>query len=299
MRWLPVTCLFLLSTLATDASANDPDEGVSTQQQAKKPSRERASGGGGGGGGGSNSKAKKGKKKKKKGPKYKGPFKKKEYPFKELMRPLTLPEGMGEAGLELGYQRFLQTDFVTSNLTFDYGVTDEVEVGASLGLFFVPDVGASALTLRGHYLAYDSKLFDVAPGALFPVGLQDGFPIQLILESPCRYLLTDEFYLYFGQGAIPITLSPNFALSISANGGVGYQLNKEVAFFADTQVLGLLIAPEAGVTGPWQALVLNGGAQYTPIRELDLGGRLTVTAPWEALDAGLNLTLNGYLRYRF
>ncbi|HHO51803.1 MAG TPA: hypothetical protein ENK18_13230 [Deltaproteobacteria bacterium] len=296
MRWLPLSCLLLLSTLTSPASAQDPDGDVHTQLQAKKPSRDRA--GGGGGGGNSAAKGKK-KKKKKKGPKYKGPFKKKEYPFKELMRPLTLPEGMGEGGLELGYQRLLQTDFVTSNLTFDYGVTDEVELGASLGLYFVPDVGASALTLRGHYLAYDSRLFDAAPGVLFPVGLQEGFPIQLIFESPCRYLLTDELYLYFGQGAVPITLSPGFAMAISANGGVGYQLNKEVAFFADTQLLSLVLAPEAGVTGPWQTLVLNGGAQYTPIRELDVGGRLNVSTAWEAIDLSLNLSLNGYVRYRF
>ena len=296
MRWLPLSCLLLLATPTSPASAQDPDGDVHTQLQAKKPSRDRA--GGGGGGGNSAAKGKK-KKKKKKGPKYKGPFKKKEYPFKELMRPLTLPEGMGEGGLELGYQRLLQTDFVTSNLTFDYGVTDEVELGASLGLYFVPDVGASALTLRGHYLAYDSRLFDAAPGVLFPVGLQEGFPIQLIFESPCRYLLTDELYLYFGQGAVPITLSPGFAMAISANGGVGYQLNKEVAFFADTQLLSLVLAPEAGVTGPWQTLVLNGGAQYTPIRELDVGGRLNVSTAWEAIDLSLNLSLNGYVRYRF
>ena len=164
--------------------------------------------------------AKKGGKKKKK-PDGIGPFTKKNYPIEAAKRPLVLPNGMGEAGLDAGYLRFAGVDVVTTAPSFSYGVADVVDFGVSSTLLLSPDVDwGRDLNLEGHYLLVDTKELDWAPGLRLPLVLADGAGFGVVIDLPGRYVLNDLVFFTFGRDAVPLTFAPDFGLQIAANGGV-------------------------------------------------------------------------------
>jgi hypothetical protein len=228
-----------------------------------------------------------------------GPFKKKDYPTSERLRPLVLPNGMGEVGLGLGVNGVGGATAVGLGADFAYGIGDVAELGASTGLILSPDFAWNqTLTLNGHYLALDTKEFDIAPGVILPLGLYEGAPFGLVIDLPSRYVLSDGLFLRFGQGAVPITLSPDFALAISANGGLGYQIDNKTVLFADTSVFTLALAPDTAVTGLWDVLVLSLGGQYSPTKDWDVGATLGLSNAW-GVENSFGYGLNLYGRYRF
>jgi hypothetical protein len=242
---------------------------------------------------------KKGKKKKNKKPDGVGPFPKNKYPIPERLRPLVLPNGMGEVGLDLGVGRALETTSASMVASFSYGVADVVDFGVATGLLLAPGVDWNhQLLLQGHYLAYDTKEFDIAPGLVLPILAIDGAPFVAVIDLPSRYVLSDGLFLRFGQGALPITFSPDFGLAIAANGGVGYQITGEAVVFGDLNVLTLTLAPAAHLGGPWETLALSLGGQYTPMKELDVGAVLNLGNTWSA-DGSFVFGLSLYGRYRF
>ena len=155
------------------------------------------------------------------------------------------------------------------------------------------------MTLQGRYLAYDSKQLDFAPGLFIPIQIVNGDPlIAATVDLLTRYALSDGLFLRFGQGAIPIGLSPAFSLAIAANGGIGYQITSKAVIFADLNVLTLLLAPDAAITGLWETLSLSAGGQYTPTRQWDVGGVLTLNNTW-SVQRSFAFTFTVYGRYRF
>ena len=299
--------LFSLSALVlagllvgTPASADEVEDEptVDTLHQAQgKKGKKRARNGRNQG----NQNARRGKKGKKgkKGPQLVGPFKKNKYPTAEKLRPLTLPQGMGEAGLEVMYTRVADTDILNVGPSIAYGITDNIEAGAATGFALAPDVAfGDFVTVHGHYLAYDTAKLDVAPGVVIPLVFVENSGFGLTLEAPSRYLLKGKAFLYFGQGLIPIVIDPDFALRIVANGGVGYQINKQAFLFADTSVLTLNVVPDVDLTGIWDALTLNVGGQYTPTQNVDVGARLTVFNIWE-VDNSLTAQFTVFGAFRF
>jgi hypothetical protein len=292
--------LFAWGATAAPTTAAHAQEGAKPGKPgAKKPPPKGAKGAKGAKG----SKGSKGAKgKKKEGV---GPFKKKDYPMSERLRPLVLPNAMGEVGLDLGIARqstFGLGDPVTAvGLvgSFAYGIGDVGEIGVATGILLSPDVGFNnQILLHGHYLAYDSKDFDIAPGLLVPIFTVDGAPFGVVIDLPSRYVLSDGLFLRFGQGALPIGLSPDFSLSLVATGGVGYQINPRTVLFADLNVLNILVIPDFQASGLWEVLNLSLGAQYTPVREWDVGAALNLTNVWEA-ENSFGFGLNVYGRYRF
>lgn len=239
--------------------------------------------------------------KKKKGPvaEGKGPFKKDEYPLQERNRPLILPDQMGEVTLDLGYSRFLDTDFVATTIGFNYGLGDVVELGVGTGLLLAPDVASNeTIVVQAHWLAYDEKYFDFAPGLVIPFTFSKGAGFGATIDLTSRYVVSKTVFLTFGQGAIPVIASPDFGLAVVANGGVGYQVGKPTVLFADTSVFTLLLAPDVDVTGLWETLVLGVGGQYSPTPEWDIGARLTLGNTWSVSDS-LTFGLGAFAKFRF
>jgi hypothetical protein len=231
-----------------------------------------------------------------------GPFKKKDYPTSERLRPLVLPDGMGEVGLDapisiISFAGESATGFGIVP-SFNYGLGDMVELGISTGFPLAPDADWNrTLVPRVAFLAWDSKDFDFAPGVSIPLAFVDETGIGVLVDLSSRYVLSDGWFVYFGQGAIPLGVSPDVTLALNVNGGVGLQANPKTALTLDLNPISILVAPDFTATGIWDYLTLNFGAQYTPAREWDVGARLGVLTVWGAETSVI--TISPYARFRF
>lgn len=244
---------------------------------------------------------KKGKKKGKKGKDdgLVGPFKKAKYPIKEIKRPLVLPDTMGEVGVDATFSSIAGTSFLTAGPSFHYGIADVVEVGVRTDLLLAPDVDwGRNLPIDAHYLAVDTETFDWAPGIVLPLTFVDGAGFGVVLDLPARYVLNDTVFFTFGQGAIPLRFSPDFALSIAGNGGVGFQVDKAIALGLDTSVLTINLAPDVTATGLWDFLNLGLYGQYSFSRNADLGLRINLFNAWGVSDSFIGSgTVYGAFRF--
>jgi hypothetical protein len=232
-----------------------------------------------------------------------GPFKKGEYPMAERQRPLVLPRNMGEVTPSGDFNRFkLGENFDTFGIGvgFDYGLANVVEVGLSTGILLAPDVDWNRnFTLRGHYLAYDSKFLDVAPGLVIPLNFVGDTSIAVQIDVSTRYLIPDtKVFLRFGDGAIPLGVSPDFTLGLNVNAGVGYQFTKQFVGTFDTRLLAIQLAPDVNAQGPWDVVDLLFGGQYTFTRNADAGLLLRYANLWD-VDEEYSLGISGYGRFRF
>ncbi len=292
-RWgVAVAILSLLSAVPiAEARAGDeasrPD-GKPAQPGKKKPGKKQG----------------KGKNKKPKGPKLKGPFEKDEYPIQEQYRPLVLPNGMGEVTIAPAYRRVNVPvvggeDFVTTTVDFDYGLGDLVELGVGSGLQFAPDVDwSNEIHAHVHWLAYDGRSFDLAPGVLVPFTFVEGAPLVVSLDALGRYLFADQFFLTFGRRVFDIGVNPDFTLTMNANAGFGVQVSKPAVLWLDTNLLSVPLAPDPTVTGPWDRIAIALGGQYTPARTFDLGLVLSYANVWEVEEeSDLGVQLYGRVRF--
>ncbi|MEZ4235083.1 MAG: hypothetical protein R3F59_02755 [Myxococcota bacterium] len=123
------------------------------------------------------------------------------------MRPLVPPNSMGEVGADLSISRAFDTTFVGLGAAFAYGIGDVGEVGVATGLTLSPDFDWNRTLLLQDHLAPSSKLFDFAPGLLVPIVAVDGAGFGVVVDLPCRYVLSDGLFVRFGGSAIPIQLS--------------------------------------------------------------------------------------------
>lgn len=228
-----------------------------------------------------------GDKKKKKGPKFVGPFAKDQYPLQERLRPLVLPSGMVEAELDVGAVGTADTTGAAVGLRGAVGIGDVLELGVGTGLNVAPDFSwNNAINLEVHALAVDGKVFDFAPGLSVPIVIQDGAPFTFALDATSRAVVGKKVFLYFGNDAIPVTITPDVGLGIAANGGLGFQLSKRTVLTLDTSLATLTVLPDVGVTGVWETFVGNAALQVSPGRRSDVGLRATVTNGWSG-DVGL------------
>lgn len=233
----------------------------------------------------------------------KGPFKKSEYPLAERGRPLVLPDHMGQVTVlpEFDHLSFGgdSVDTFGTGVAFDYGLADIVEIGVGTGLVFAPDFDWShTLYAQVHWLAWDSKDFDFAPGVVVPFTFYEDASFGANIDLTSRYVVADKFFLKFGQGAIGMVASPDFGLSINGNGSVNWQVDKPILLWLDTTVFSFLLAPDVDITGPWETLNVGIGGQYTASRMIDVGLRLGYVDSWQVKEeSDINVLLYG--RFRF
>lgn len=244
-----------------------------------------------------------------------GPFKKKDYPLAERQRPLTLPANMGEVtpALTLGSSPFALNDTgdrtvaASLDLGFKYGLANVVEVGIGTGFPIAPDFAwNNTLALQGHYLAYDSKQFDFAPGLRiplrFPRNETEDLGLGVTIDLGSRYVLKgSKFWFRFGNAALDLIVQPEFGLSVNGNGGVGYQVSKEFVAILDTTVFSMISPPGGGdiaFTGPWETFGFALTGQYTINRNGDVGVMLNYSNNWDAEDDfALDVTAYGRIRF--
>lgn len=233
-----------------------------------------------------------------------GPYKKKDYPLAERGRPLTLPSGMGEVTPALSFTQFklgpVDGNSFSLAAGFKYGLANVVEVGISSGLFLSPEFDWNRnFTLEGHYLAYDTKKFDMAPGLVIPLNFTDGTAVNVQVDLTSRYLVGgSKFFFRFGRGAVGVAVAPDFGLTINGNGGFGYQVNKTVVLTLDTSLFSLALTPETVFTGLWETFNVSVGGQYTFNRYADAGVALNY-ANILNVDEEYSVGLTGYGRFRF
>jgi hypothetical protein len=226
-----------------------------------------------------------------------GPFKKADYPLQERLRPLILPNSMGEVTPSLGFQ-FTDPLIAGLGAHFRYGFGNKVDVGVSTGLLLAPDADWNRnITLEAHFLAYDSSEFDFGPGVRIPLTFVDGAQVGAQIDLTSRWVPSD-FFLVFGQNAIDVVAASEVGLNINGNVRLGYQVSKPAALFLDTNVFSLALAPDSGFTGLWEYINLGIGGQYTPTRTVDLGAALTYVNFWE-LEGANAVGLNLYGKIRF
>lgn len=238
-----------------------------------------------------------------------GPFKKDDYPLAERMRPLILPNGMGEIGADLPitYASFAgdSTTAFGIGTQFNYGLGNKVELGLQplLGFSLSPGDPAWSKTVgvRAAWLAWDSKDFDFAPAVTIPLVFEGDTGIGVNIDLLGRYVLSEGWFLTFGQGAINMLVAPDFGLGINVSGGAGYQFSPKAALLFGTTPLFITLVPAGGgdvaALGIWDVFNLYATIQYTPSRQWDVG--LTV-APTYFVDAeALSMGFDIFARFRF
>lgn len=228
---------------------------------------------------------KRGKAGKKKGPKLVGPFRKGAYPRQERLRPLVLPGGMVEGELSGG--ALDSGDGLSGNVGVRgaIGLGDTLELAVGTGVVLTPEFGWNqTVAIDVAFLAVDGKTFDMAPGLSVPLQFADGAGFQVAVDLTSRILPARKVFVYFGNDAIPITLTPDVELALVANGGAGLQVSQGTAVMVDTTLVSLGVLPTTSVTGLWDTLVVNGAVQHSPNKTTDLGLRATVKNPWNQTD---------------
>ena len=233
------------------------------------------------------------------GPQYTGPFKKAEYPLEERTRPLVLPDGMGEVGIGFDFVTVAGSTSVGTGLGLNFGIGDSVELGVATGFLISPDVAwGETVLLSANFLAVDGKEFDWAPGISLPIVTTEGAGFSFALDLPARAVMGEQVFLFFGNNAIPIRVSPDFSLGLAGNGGIGVQFRKDTALLVGTNVFVATIVPDATVSGIWEVFTLSGTLQYTPSRTFDVGLTLNVANTWDVADT-LVVGVSAYGAFRF
>lgn len=267
--------------------------------------------------GGATTGTKKGKKNK--GPKLVGPFAKGAYPRQERLRPLVLPGGMVEGELSGGALDSGAGLNGQVAVRAAVGLGDRFELAVGTGVTLTPAFAWNqTVQVDVAFLAIDGRTFDMAPGLSVPLTFADGAGFQLAVDLTSRLLPKTKglekaaaatipgakpnqglkVFVYFGNDAIPITLSPELGLGLAANGGAGLQLSQGTAVMVDTTLASVTVLPDTSVTGLWETLVVNGAVQHSPNQRTDLGLRATVKNPWNQTDpASWGGTAYGVLRF--
>lgn len=116
------------------------------------------------------------------------------YPSEVIIRPLTLPSGMIEIGLDVPVR--VEPFSTSGTLRADYGVTSELQLGLRWGAGTVYEDGfeyGEALSLDAYYL-----LTDWASLQLSVPFYIDPFALGVTLGAPLRFTLFDRFALVTG-----------------------------------------------------------------------------------------------------
>ena len=181
------------------------------------------------------------------------------------------------------------------------GAFNELQPALNFSLAPGDPAWSKLIGLRVAWLAWDSKEFDFAPAVTIPLLFVDDPTIGVNIDLFGRYVLSEGWFLFFGQNALNVAVAPGFGLEINVGGGAGYQINGKTALLFGIEPLTLILVPPGGgdpaVTGIWETFNVFATIQYSPAREWDIGLTLSPTylVPLETFVFGAN----AYARFRF
>ena len=252
----------------------------------------------------------------KRGPKLQGPFAKDKYPASESRRPLTLPKGMAEIGLDLKLGGLSNSAFLLATPAVAFGVTDNWEIGLNSdqgtvpvassffigGFDIMPNLRWSeSFVVDSHVLLVDRDHIDVAPGVRVPISFAgEGVSFEpVVLGARTRMVCTKERKLFFmlGQNLLNLAFANGLGINIIGNGGVGYQLSNDTALMADVDVFSLGLGGETNFSGVWERVDVGVGLQHSPSRKVDLGLRFDLQDTLGVEGDG-NALIGAYGRFR-
>jgi hypothetical protein len=225
-------------------------------------------------------------------------YTKSDYPTEIVLRPLTLPVGMGQLSLDVPFVAGDGDPTFTEVLRAGYGVTQDIEIGAtySLGLERPSAktgedkfTAGKALSLDGAYTIVPQLL--AAQARLAFLFDSDHFGMGLILGVPVKLELGDRWALFGGQDLLHIKLKalPVDAADVAGNVaqlaalgrgvegsrgsidvkvGAAFQAEADIALYS---IFGVAFPDFSNNEQPWSLFL---GATYSSGRTFDLGARI-------------------------
>ncbi len=220
-----------------------------------------------------------------------GPFSKANYPSDEIDRPLTLPGGMVEVGLDIAYSKInilgTSADATAAAFTASYGLGNKIELGVGTSLGIDPDFEwGENLGVSVGYLAHDTKNLDVRPGISTGLSFAEGADTfsGFSLDAFTRFKLNNAIAITAGRGLIDIRTSDPSYVDADVNVGLLVQAIPKLAITIDTQLASLAISGDGNdTTHLGDVIPVTIRAAYTPQPKLDVG--VTVSFP-SVEDAG-------------
>lgn len=227
-----------------------------------------------------------------------GPFSKSSYPTQLTLRPLTLPQGTPQVGLDVGYASAsassifgeLSATSVVYGAGIAFGVTNRLElegrlVGTANSTSFDRSWNNTALLgLTGTYSLVDQRNLDVAARVGF-VASSEGGGLGLGVGVPLRFAFGETFALRFLDTLVAFRTNGDYAFTVPVAAQV--QLVQNLALELGTD---LLTAVDSGwnddVYGP---RTLRLSALIVPIRTLDV--RIGSILPMPGRSGAFNLSI--------
>ena len=192
-----------------------------------------------------------------------------DYPIRESRRPLTLPRGIVEIEGAVPISIADNQVGLAFGMGASAGLSRTVDLGVATGFQITPEGGWNrTAVVQTHVLVKDGKKLDFAPGLVLPI---DGGDFGFVVDLPFRVAFNKAIYLTFGQGAIPVVLGDNPAVSVVGNAGLGVQLGKSTVLLGEMEVFTVQLTPETASSAVWNNLGMQLGVQHSPSQRADVG----------------------------
>lgn len=201
------------------------------------------------------------------------------YPVEAIARPLTLPAGVWQAGLDIDTDQSF--DAAGAAVLGDYGVTDELQLGLGYGLSLYDFDASGEVFAQASYLYMSAGALEGMAFAALGYSLADEGVAPLELGSLFWYTLSDAFAVY----AIP-SLTVTLSEIDDGAGGVRpvFVSLPVAAAFQPTPNIYLELGTELASIEIADSETLIFGADYVPVELAAL------YSPGAALDVGVGVS---------
>jgi hypothetical protein len=213
------------------------------------------------------------------------------WPQRFIDRPRTLPRGMIEAGGYLDFNRagVADADPVTSTGLFlagGYGVSDQLELRVSYGFTIDPSEPKGPLGLAVGFGLKEGQLA-VAAAADFTYDLLYE-TADLAVGPRVRYKLTPDLALYSSRHLVITVISDGAQpASLHLPIGVGYQLNKQLYAFAETEIAQIDLKDSVSLLIFDDYIPFTAGGVFALSKKLELGGLISTDLKNDPFDTML------------
>ena len=209
------------------------------------------------------------------------------YPVQFARRPLTLDEGTFQIGLQV--PAFVSPAELRTGISFDFGITDNVQIGVGYGPGTLGSGGftvGKSFFVQARYLVFDWLSVEATVPMYadpFSIGFSLGAPMRFRLGQKAAIVLGHELFNVRIFRFLPFVTDANYNEGKVADydtneiiplgdlrflGGIIYQIDDNLAFMGDIGI----IAFNYGLTD--SGVPLRATIVYSPSNKIDLAARL-------------------------
>lgn len=197
-------------------------------------------------------------------------------PQEIVARPLTTPGGQITVGGDVGLLSLKLIDRTTSiglGLSGAYGVSDDLEVGASYGFSLKEFEIKGDLNVNAAYSILKGNL-SLAADVGFGYNVNGEALDPLTLGAEVRFNVNDQLAIYSPGHQLSIGLESPNAMALGLPVAVGYQVNKQIFAHVDTSIgtIALKEGDSAFIFADY--IPLQVGAFFSPSNTLDIGAAI-------------------------